>query len=262
MDCTFGRGGHSLALLKSFPKSSIVALDRDRIAVEFAKKHISHSQVTVLHQNFYQFPLTNTETFDLILMDLGPSSPQLDQRERGFSFYKEGPLDMRMDQSQSLTAKHIINSWTKKELIELFQQYGEIKKPYLVVEQILKARKKQKIETTTQLAGIIKQYSRSSRWNKHPATQWFLALRIAVNQELEGLKQSLPLYLPLLNSQGFFVVISFHSLEDRIVKHSFKDFVKNQQAIFYNKKVIRPQKEERLKNPRSHSAKMRVIQKT
>ena len=170
LDCTFGRGGHSLALLKQFPKSSILALDRDLCAVEFAKNQLNQQkQLQVLHQNFHQFPLKTTETFDLILMDLGVSSPQLDEGQRGFSFYKEGPLDMRMDQSQSLTAKQIINSWTKKELLDLFQQYGEIKKPYLVVEQILKMRKKQKMESTTQLASLIKQYSRPSRWNKHPS---------------------------------------------------------------------------------------------
>ena len=202
-----------------------------------------------------------SDRFDLILMDLGVSSPQLDQKERGFSFYKEGPLDMRMDQNQSLTAENIINGWTKKDLIDLFKQYGEVKRPYSVVDQIIKIRKRQKIQSSLELAEIIKQHSPYRRWNKHPATQWFLALRIAVNQELEGLQQSLPLYINLLKPKGFLVVISFHSLEDRIVKHCFREFVKKQKVILYNKKVIRPQKEERKNNPRSHSAKMRGIQK-
>ena len=263
LDCTFGRGGHSLAFLNQYPQSSVLALDRDLEAVQFSQSlQNQYLNLKVLYENFFNFPSHSKKynLFDLILMDLGASSPQLDHSERGFSFNKSGPLDMRMDQNQKFKASDIINSFCKKELIDLFKTYGEIKHPYPVVNDLILQRKKKRIENTKEFASIIQKHS-SSRFYKHPATKWFLALRIAVNQELEGLKKCLPDYLQLLKPRGFLSVISFHSLEDRIAKQSFRRFVKSNQGKLFNKKIIRPSKEEREFNPRSRSAKLRIFQK-
>jgi len=262
LDCTFGRGGHSLAFLKKYPKVSILALDRDLEAVQFAKSLQKEKKLClkILHENFVSFPFKRLELFDLILMDLGVSSPQLEDEKRGFSFNKQGPLDMRMDQREKIKASDIINGLSKKELINLFQIYGEIKSPYPIVNEILLQRKKRRIQTTKDLVSIIQKHS-SYQFHKHPATKWFLALRLFVNQELEGLKKCLPSYLALLKPKGFLSILSFHSLEDRIVKQNFRQFVKSNQGTLVNKKVIRPQIEEIKSNPRSRSAKLRVFQK-
>ena len=259
LDCTFGRGGHSLAFLEKHPHCSVLALDRDLTAIQSTS---SQARLKLLHQNFYEFPSNQNKrsSFDLILMDLGVSSPQLEEGERGFSFNKPGPLDMRMDQTQKLTAEMILNGFSKKELIELFQAYGEIRRPYSVVNDLIQRRKKKRLETTEEFVEIIQKHHSPVR-HRHPATKWFLALRIAVNQELEGLRKCLPLYLPFLKSKAFLAVISFHSLEDRIVKQSFRDFVKSEQGSLYNKKVIRPLRQERERNIRSRSAKLRIFQK-
>ena len=261
LDCTFGRGGHSLAFLKKYHKSSVLALDRDLTAIQMADS-FKQTNLKVIHENFYEFPLhlDKNSSFDLILMDLGVSSPQLDDGERGFSFQKSGPLDMRMDQTQQLKAEFILNSFSKKDLIHLFQTYGEIKRPYPVINDLIQSRKKKKFKTTAEFVELIQKYHSPVR-QRHPATKWFLALRIAVNQELKGLKNSLPLYIPFLKPRAFLAVISFHSLEDRIVKQAFRDFVQSKKGSLYNKKVIRPTKQERDKNIRSRSAKLRVFQK-
>lgn len=264
LDCTFGRGGHSLAFLQKFPKLEITALDCDAEAIEYGTdlKEVKEGKINLLKKNFYDFASSssNKQQYDLILMDLGVSSPQLDESARGFSFYQEGPLDMRMDREQTFKASDIINNWSKKDLIRLFQNYGEIRSPYKVVSVILEKRKKKKFENTMELSQLIKKHWSRRVKNKHPATTWFLALRMAVNQELEGLKSCLPGFLPLLKKQGYLVVISFHSLEDRIVKESFRQFSIEGKGRLWNKKVIRPSLEERKQNPRSQSAKMRVFQ--
>ena len=265
LDCTFGRGGHSLAFLKKFPEAFILALDRDKEAIEFGAnlQLAQEKKIKLFHQNFFEFPnvFKKIELFDLILMDLGLSSPQLDEGERGFSFYKEGPLDMRMDQRQELKARDIINQYSKQELIQLFKAYGEIRTPYKVVSDIIIQRKRKKFETTAELSQLIQRHY-GFRKNKHPATTWFLALRIAVNGELEGLESCLKAYLKLLKPKAYWAIVSFHSLEDRIVKKAFRQFVKAGQGELYNKKVIQASKEERQKNPRSRSAKLRVFQKS
>ena len=263
LDCTFGRGGHSLAFLKKFPKTFITALDRDETAIEFGLtlKAVKEKKISLFNWNFYEFPFTaKTKKFDLILMDLGLSSPQLENKERGFSFYKKGPLDMRMNQKQSLTAEEIINTYSKRELIKLFQTYGEIRRPYNAVSDIVTQRKRRKFKTTTELSQLIQKHY-GFRKNKHPATTWFLALRIEVNQELAGLERCLKAYLDLLEPKAYWAVISFHSLEDRIVKQAFRQFAKAGKGKIYNKKVIQAMKEEKQKNPRSRSAKLRIFQK-
>ena len=265
LDCTFGMGGHSLALLKTFSQVHITALDCDDEAVQYGSslKEVKEGQIKLLKYNFHNFVSSSEpkETYDLVLMDLGVSSPQLDQKDRGFSFYQKGPLDMRMDRELKFKASDIVNSWGKKELVRLFQTYGEIRSPYKVVEAILRRRRKEKFKDTMELSHLIQQHwTRRGRKN-HPATPWFLALRMEVNQELEGLSTCLPDFLPLLRGGGCFVVISFHSLEDRIVKKAFRQFVAEGQGTLWNKKVIRPSLEERTQNPRSSSAKMRVFKK-
>ena len=147
-------------------------------------------------------------------MDLGVSSPQLENQERGFSFYRKGPLDMRMDRSQTLQAKDILNSSSKEELINLFKEYGEISNPFPVIDSLLKERKKKKIEAVEEFVKIILRHNYWNGRRLHPATTYFLALRMRVNNELEGLRNSLKPYLDLLKPKGKFMVISFHSLED------------------------------------------------
>lgn len=265
LDCTFGRGGHSLALLRKFPQAYITGLDCDEQAISYGLSlpEAKEGKIQLLKTNFHQIPdfVKKSQPYDLIVMDLGVSSPQLDQKERGFGFYQDGPLDMRMDRTQSFKADEVINTWNKEDLISLFQKYGEIKHPYKMVEGFLQQRKKKKFETTKDLANFIQKHW-SRRGNKHPATLWFLALRIVVNQELEGLSSCLPDFWPLLKPQGYWAIISFHSLEDRIVKQAFRQFVKQGHGQLWNKKIIRPSREEQKQNSRSRSAKLRIFQKT
>ena len=265
LDCTFGRGGHSLAFLRAFPQVCVTGLDCDDQAVEYGLsfKEVKEGKIKLLKKNFHEFATSaeQKEIYNLILMDLGVSSPQLDENERGFSFYQDGPLDMRMDRQKELKAEDIINVWSKEELVRLFQSYGEIKSPYKTVEAIVQQRQKKKFEKTTELSKLIQKHWHHKLRKKHPATPWFLALRMKVNQELNGLKGCLPDFLPLLKEQGYFAVISFHSLEDRIVKQTFRQFVSEKKGQLWNKKVLRPSWEEKKQNPRSRSAKMRIFQK-
>ena len=267
LDATFGRGGHTLALKKRWPSLKILALDQDLDAVEWGRKHIQSSDIHVHHLNFHHFEnellkLYSIKTgFDIILLDLGPSSPQLDCAERGFSFYKDGPLDMRMNRFLEKTAADIVNNSSEEELVHLFRTCGEVYNPRVVVRSIIRERKKKKILSTLQFAKLVE---KSSSWRgrrTHPATNYFLALRISVNNELDGLHHALPYSLSLLNSYGRMFVISFHSLEDRIVKNLFKHWVFEHQGTLINKKVIRPSFEERSSNIRSRSAKLRIFQK-
>lgn len=263
LDCTFGRGGHSLSFVKEYPGVLVTALDCDRQAIDYGSslKEVKEGKIRLLKKNFHDFPgsLKKEEKYDMILMDLGVSSPQLDDSHRGFSFSGDGPLDMRMDQDQTLKARDIVNSWSKKDLENLFQSYGEIKNPYKIVGEIFKQRQKKKMESTRELAQLIQKHSPSKIRGLHPATLWFLALRMFVNQELEGLKKCLPEFLPFLKKGGCLAVISFHSLEDRIVKKRFQEFVSEGQGRLLNKKVIRAGKGEIKENPRSRSAKLRVF---
>lgn len=265
LDCTFGRGGHSLAFLKKFPKVLVTGLDCDDQAIEYGSllKEVKEGKIKLFKKNFHTFATSaaQKEIYDVVLMDLGVSSPQLDEKERGFSFYQDGPLDMRMDRRQEFKAEDIINTWGKKALVQLFQTYGEIKNPYKVIEAILKQRRKKKFKSTLELSHLIKKYETRKGRKIHPATPWFLALRILVNQELKGLEACLPDFLSLLKEQGYFAVISFHSLEDRIVKKAFRKFVGEGKGRLWNKKILRPSLQERKQNPRSRSAKMRVFQK-
>lgn len=250
----------------------VIALDKDTEAVSWGVKNLKprySNSLHILHADFHQyadlikstFPVfLKAQGFDIIVMDLGLSSPQLDDSKRGFGFYKEGPLDMRMNPSQSFLAAEIVNGWTESRLKDLFYSCGDIYRSGRVVKAILKERKIRPFVTTCQLADVIQKQTGWRKKGRHPATPYFLALRIAVNNELEGLGQALPEMIYSLNTGGRIFVLSFHSLEDRIVKNIFKAEHKKS-GLIINKKVIRPGREEIHNNPRARSAMLRVFEK-
>ena len=273
LDSTFGRGGHTTALLKQDKSVVVIAVDKDSEAVEWGVKHLKlkfprrlhlaqadFHEYSYLEQNIFPGFIQN-KGFDIIILDLGPSSPQLDTAKRGFSFYKEGPLDMRMNRSQSFSAGDIINQWPEKKLKDLFYSYGEIQRPGPVVQAICKERKTKPFTTTLQLSKLIQKKISWKQKGRHPAAPYFLALRLAVNNELEGLSSALPKMITALNPGGRIFVLSFHSLEDRIVKNIFREKHKKE-GLMVNKKVIRPGREEIKKNPRARSALLRVFEKS
>ncbi|MNL08987.1 Ribosomal RNA small subunit methyltransferase H [compost metagenome] len=262
-DGTFGRGGHYRALKMALPQLKAVVMDQDIAAIEYAKKEFStevqSGDLQLIHANFAQFSEYNLNSFDMMLLDLGVSSPQLDQAERGFSFYNDGPLDMRMNQQQGLTAEMIVNTTSEDDLIKIFREYGEINRPFRVVRAMVHDRKIKAYQSTKELAGLIERVDGWQKKGHHPATRYFMALRLAVNSELEVVEQALPPMVNALNDKGRLAVISFHSLEDRIVKNIFRDDKKIGKQT--HKKVIVPTQEECDTNSRSRSAKMRVFEK-
>ena len=266
LDGNFGRGGHTKALLENFPKVRIAAWDCDKEAIEFGKNHFqSYTKEARLSLHHKRWDLgcedLKENEFDMVLLDLGVSSPQLDEPERGFSFYKEGPLDMRMDQSQNLRAQDIVNTYGLESLIELFQSKGEVQRPQKVAHGILKRRKEKRFETTTELSEFIETLEGWRKKGFHPATQFFQALRLEVNDELEQFKKTLPFFFRSLKDKGRIITISFHSLEDRIAKKCFQELQKEKKGFKIYKNVLTPSDEEKQQNPRSRSAKMRVFQK-
>lgn len=264
LDGTFGRGGHYKLLLEKNPNMQTVAFDQDPDAHAYAKEHFSHliqSQKLKLYQdNFLNFDKHYAGGIDFALLDLGVSSPQLDQPERGFSFYHDGPLDMRMNNLEGETAADLVNNMSENDLVVLFKTFGEIHNPFRVVRAILEDRKTTPFTTTKQLSGLIE---RVDGWRKkgfHPATQYFMALRLKVNRELEVVDQVLPKLMEKLNKNGRLAVITFHSLEDRIVKNLFRIYPELGEPL--RRKVTHPTREEELANPRSRSAKLRVFVRT
>ncbi len=262
-DGTFGRGGHYKALKKMAPQMNAVVMDQDQEALSYAEKEfmteVQNKELIFIPKNFSHFTDSNLNLFDMMFLDLGVSSPQLDKSDRGFSFYHQGPLDMRMNQQQTMTAEYIINTWSEKDLVSLFQDYGEIYSPFRVVRAIVHDRKTKAFTMTQELAGLIE---RVEGWRKkgfHPATQFFMALRLVVNQELEVLRDTLPAMIQSLIPGGRLVVITFHSLEDRIVKNIFRD--SKEWGYPVNKKVIIASDEEQKTNPRSRSAKLRIFER-
>lgn len=262
-DGTFGRGGHFREVVKRYNPSRCDLTDQDTRAIETAytewKKEISENKVFVHHKNFEEFALEeNSLKFDMILLDLGVSSPQLDQAERGFSFNKDGPLDMRMNQNAKLTAAEIINEFPAEELIEIFKTYGEIFHSSRVVRAIVNDRMTKPFTTTLQLAQLIERVDGWQKKGFHPATQYFMALRLVVNRELQVVETAIPRLIEKLEDGGRISIITFHSLEDRLVKNLFKD---SNHGFLINKKVIVPTEEECKMNPRARSAKLRIFQK-
>lgn len=262
-DGTFGRGGHLRAVLANFPQVQAVVMDQDETAVKFGlenfRTEVESQQVRIIHGNFSEFQEHNLGSFDMMLLDLGVSSPQLDTAERGFSFNYEGPLDMRMDQTRGITAEYILNTSSEQELNEMFKEYGEVHRPFRVVRAIVHDRKTKAFTSTKELAGLIERVDGWRHKGFHPATQYFMALRLRVNSELEVLQHALPAMMMALNPGGRLAVISFHSLEDRIVKNIFRsDKNLGEQT---HKRVLLPTQDECDRNSRSRSAKLRVFER-
>lgn len=262
-DVTFGRGGHTAAFLERFPSLKMTGLDRDQAALEYGAiqyaEQIRAGRLILNKHNFHDELPAPEQGWDFILADLGVSSPQLDEAERGFSFYNDGPLDMRMDRSQALTAAQIVNEWSPEELSNLFHDLGEIRRPNRAVARIIEQRQQQPFTTTQQLSQLLERSEGWQRRGHHPATQYFLALRLEVNQEISALRPAIESMMTKVRSGGRLIVITFHSLEDRIIKYAFKESILGKPV---NKKVVMPGREETGENPRSRSAKLRVFQRS
>jgi len=259
LDATVGGGGHSELILKTGKNVKITALDQDKSAIAATKEKLAfadRNQIEFYHINFADYH-PNGQQFDGILADLGVSSTQLDTSERGFSFQKEASLDMRMNSDQALTASDIINHWDERRLADIFYQYGEERYSRKIARKIIQKRP---FQTTTELAGAIALcFPPKQRYGRiHPATRVFQALRIAVNNELDNLKTFLQSSPNWLNSEGRLVIISFHSLEDRLVKHSFRE---HPQLEVITKKPITATPQEKQTNSRARSAKLRIAKK-
>ncbi|WP_052128595.1 16S rRNA (cytosine(1402)-N(4))-methyltransferase RsmH [Neosynechococcus sphagnicola] len=254
LDATVGGGGHTRGILETFPDVRVTAIDQDALAIAAAAVKLADygDRLEFWRGNFADYP-GDGQTWDGIIADLGVSSAQLDTSDRGFSFRQEAALDMRMDQRQALTAAVVINTWDAPALAEIFFTYGEERLSRRIAQRIVERRP---FQTTTELAAAIAQVVPSKyRYGRiHPATRVFQALRIAVNRELTCLETFLQRAPHWLKPGGRIGVISFHSLEDRIVKHSFRNHPDLQ---VLTKKPILPQADELTENPRSRSAKLR-----
>lgn len=282
VDLTLGRGGHSEEILKRIPRGTLIGIDQDETAIKESEERLRKvsNNFTLIHDNFVNI-LTilkdlGIDKVDGILADLGVSSPQFDDPDRGFSYRYDSELDMRMDLSQSLTAKEIVNNYSLEQLNRIFRDYGEEKYSYSIAKNIVKAREAAPINTTFELVEIIKKSKPQKELKKvgHPAKQVFQALRIATNDELGVLEKVLQIAPQLLKKEGRLVIITFHSLEDRLVKQAFKELsvvegnrydlpIKNVEKDFYlpNRGAILPKEEEIANNHRSVSAKLRVLAK-
>ncbi len=279
-DLTLGKGGHSKEILKKLsPKGLLIGLDQDRDAIMAARENLKDfSNVLYFNENFENIENVLDEAgfnrIDGALMDVGVSSYQIDNGDRGFSYMKDGPLDMRMNEENELTAKKIVNDYSLDELWEIFSKYGEERYSKTIAKAIVDYRKMHEINTTLQLRNIV---MKSVNTNEaHPEKRVFQALRIEVNRELEVLENTLEKIVDRLNKNGRLCVITFHSLEDRIVKNKFKEMSKKcicppdfpvcvcnheKKVKLISKKPILPSKEELKVNSRSHSAKLRVCER-
>ena len=263
LDLTAGYGGHSDAILeRTGSLTSAVLVDRDQSAIKVLQEKYD-GQATIRQQDFLsssQKLSGEGRQFDLILADLGVSSPHLNEGSRGFATRLDGPLDMRMDQTQSLTAGAIVNSYSEADLTGLLKHYGEEPKAAQIAQSIVRARP---LSSTQQLAALVKQ-AWPGRSRVHPATRTFQALRIAVNDELGQLGQALPIWFDLLNPGGRIVVISFHSLEDRLVKRAFQEVAGERYDAdlrLLTKRPVIADPSELVFNPRARSAKLRAAVK-
>ena len=286
VDLTLGRAGHSCEILRCLKDGKLIGFDKDQVAIEESKERLSKigSNFEVVWEDFRNFKevlyTKHIASVDGILMDLGVSSPQFDCAERGFSYRESAKLDMRMDRRQSLTAYDVVNTYSLKDLTRVFREYGEDKYAYPIAKRIVDMRVTKPVQTTDELVEIIKSVKPMKELAKkgHPAKQIFQALRIEVNDELGALKTAVRDALEILSLGGRLAVITFHSLEDRIVKKAFQEVSKvegNRHNIYVlpseedlpkyrlvNNKVITASDEELLNNPRSKSAKLRVIERT
>ena len=283
VDGTIGDGGHTELLLKNTTSVRVLGIDRDMRAIERAEKRLApfRDRITLVHGNFSDIKTIlkkiNVMNVDGLLLDLGVSSPQLDLPDRGFSFMRNGPLDMRMDSSQKITAADLLVELPDERLVSVIKEYGEERFSKRIVRAIRQAQKQSAIKTTLQLSNIISSVIHASRQTKiHPATRTFQALRIAVNGELEHIKKALRDSVDILQESARVIVISFHSLEDRIVKNFFKTEEKGcvcppkipicscghkQRLKIITRKPIIPAVEEVRLNSRASSAKLRVAER-
>ena len=275
LDCTFGGGGHSMEVLRRFPKAKIIALDQDKSVWRKNDERISFYNKNFRDLDKIFSPTPGEGEFPLhlvwglvvgIIFDLGLSSDELENSGRGFSFIKDEPLLMTMKENpcpEDLTASDIVNTWSEKSLADIIYGYGEERYSRRIARGIVEARKKGKIETTFDLVKIINDVVPAvyRRGRIHPATRTFQALRIAVNDELGALKDGLGKGFNQLKVGGRIAVISFHSLEDRIVKKFYKVLEKEERAKLINKKIIGAGSEELKNNPRARSAKLRILEK-
>ena len=270
VDGTLGMGGHAQAILHRLgPKGLLIGLDRDLHSLEQAQKNLEEftHQCRLIHQDFRDIDQAladlNIDAVDGILLDLGISSYQLDNPERGFSLRNSGPLDMRMDQNGAISAYDLVNSLTEREIAAILKDFGEERWAGRIARQIVSERSKQPIEYTDDLTRIILKAvpGKGKPPRIHPATRTFQALRIAVNRELETLETVIDKSITLLKPGGRMGIISFHSLEDRIVKNKFKLFEKANLARCLVKKPVRPGEAETEDNPRARSARFRIIKR-
>ncbi len=283
IDGTLGGGGHAEAILGQLDKGRLIGVDRDFEAVRAATQRlVGFSQSFVAYQRNYQdipsiLEAEKLSGVDGILLDLGVSSHQLDTAERGFSFHSDAPLDMRMNQSDFLTASDVVNTYSEAALFSIIKDYGEERWAARIAKFIVAARAERPLETTFDLVRVIKQaIPKKAREEGHPARRTFQAIRIEVNNELEQLSKTIENLVGTLTCGGRLAIISFHSLEDRIVKHTFKELAKgcicppqfpvctcqHEAAVtLINRKPIVPDAVELAENPRARSAKLRICQK-
>ncbi|MGB9885532.1 MAG: 16S rRNA (cytosine(1402)-N(4))-methyltransferase RsmH [Moorellales bacterium] len=285
VDATVGAGGHSRAILERLgPEGKLIGLDRDSQALALATERLAafSGRVVLVQADFRDLARVVREAgadqVDGVLFDLGVSSLQLDTAERGFSYWQEAPLDMRLDPTRGITAAELVNRSSREELARLIARYGEERWAGRIAEAIVRHRRRQPIRTTTQLAAVVKEAIPASarRHGPHPARRTFQALRIAVNQELESLERGLAQALEILRPGGRLVVISFHSLEDRTVKTFFRNqsqgctcppslpaCVCGRRPVLkvLTRSAIRPTPEEVARNPRARSARLRAAEK-
>lgn len=282
VDATLGYGGHSSEILKRIKRGQLFAFDQDADAISYSKEKLLKvgSNFTIIKSNFVNMKEKLEEQgvsqVDKILFDLGVSSPQLDQKERGFSYHQDAKLDMRMDMDSDFSAYNVVNEYSKKDLERIFREYGESKFASNIAKKIVEYRKSKEIETTKELVTIIKTaVPMKFRVQKHPAKQIFQAIRIEVNHELDILKPTLSTALDLLSIGGRVAVITFHSLEDKVVKRLFKELTEEDkklkgmpnipQELLPNYRLVvnkvLPTKEEVENNKRARSATLRVIER-
>lgn len=285
VDGTLGGGGHAFEVCRQLSdKGKFIGIDQDEAAIAAAAKRLEiFNNVTIIRNNYcnmkYELNKLGIERVDGIVLDLGVSSYQLDTAERGFSYMADAPLDMRMDQRQELTAREVVNGYSEMELYYIIKDYGEDKFAKNIAKHIVRARQEKEIETTGELAGIIKAaipMKQQKAMGGHPAKKTFQAIRIELNKELEVLKNSLDEMIDMLNGQGRICIITFHSLEDRIVKNTFRknenpctcpsDFPicvcnKKSKGRIITRKPIIPSDGELEQNKRSKSSKLRVFER-
>lgn len=282
VDCTLGGGGHTEGMLeRSSTESKVIGIDQDKEAINFAKERLKKygNKIEIFQDNFRNLDtviyLAGHNKVDRILMDIGVSSNQLDNLERGFSYRYDAKLDMRMDRNLKISAYEVVNDFSEKEIADIIYKYGEEPKSRKIAKNIVEYRKNKKIETTLELSEIIiKSIGKSMK--KHPSKRTFQAIRIFVNKELEVLEEALDKAVNLLNNNGKLLVITFHSLEDRMVKEKFREYenpctcppeipvcVCNKKSLgkVITKKLIIAKESELNENNRAHSAKLRIFER-